>query len=36
MNKKVKKDIFIGLLLITGNLIINRVVSNDIIETEEK
>jgi hypothetical protein len=36
MNKKVKKDIFIGLLLLTGYLIIHRVVSNDIIETEEK
>jgi hypothetical protein len=36
MNKKVKKDIFIGLLLLTGYLIIHRVVSNDIIETEDK
>jgi|TARA_R110000822_G_scaffold265629_1_gene389565 hypothetical protein len=36
MNKKVKKDIFIGILLLTGYLIIHRVISNKMIEDESE
>jgi len=36
MNKKVKKEIFIGILLLTGYLIIHRVVSNNMLEEEVK
>ena len=35
MNNEAKKEIFIGLLLLTGFLIIHRVISNDMLEKEE-
>ena len=34
MNKKVKKDIFIGIMLLAGYLLIHRVVSDKMIEDE--
>ena len=35
MNKTEKKEIFMGLLLLAGYLIIHRVISNDMLEKEE-